>query len=1224
MSFKLTPSRWRAQARRLSAYVFVLAVVLLTTMLPGASAQVTHATNPFSGAIGYVSPDWSTEVGAAIASEPAGSTLAEQMNTVANTPTAVWMDHINAIYGGTLNSGRLGLQAHINAALAQQAASGTGQPVVVELVIYDLPDRDCAALASNGELSIAGNDTPIGSTTPLTGTGIQEYENDYITPIYNILAPYASNPNIRFVLVIEDDSLPNMITNVGNNGASPIANCVAANGGVTGSPTTTGVYVQGITYALSKFHSLANVYNYLDVGHHGWLGWPDNFNAAVPFFVQVAKLTTDGVNSVDGFITNTANYGATKEPYMTATTAVGSNGGEVYQSTYFQYDPYIDEEDYAAAFDSALIGAGFPSTLGFLIDTSRNGWGDAALRPTGPSTSTDLNTFVDATKIDLRDDMGQWCNQQNAGIGALPVTNPGGFANLSAYVWIKPPGESDGTYNGGGVYPPSTQWKAGENADENCDPNHDNALANGFATDALPNSPPAGNFWISQFDMLVQNAYPAIPPSAKGTSGYFLTTAGSVTVIQAANVVTSVTVGTFGGYNKPVALTVTGLPANVTAVFSPASVTGATGANLTITATGAAVPGTYPLVVTGTSNGTTETAALSLVVGYAKSFLISVTPTTVNLPPGTNPTATITVTFEGGLTGSVSLSATGLPSGVNANFAPSSVNAPGGSIVVNFNAQTSTVPGSYTVQMVGTNGTITNSAPLTLVIPGSGYSLTPTAPSLTVATGQNATDTIKVTDQGSFTGAVTLTNSALPTGVTLSYGTNPATTSSILTFTVGSNAVVGTYPITITGNSGSLAPVTTPISLVITGGGSFTLSAAPAALSIAQGGSATSVITVTDTGGFTGSVTIGSSSSPVGVTGICGPINPITGNGSCTLTVAVPSSTAVGTYTLTVTGTSGTLTSSAVLTVSVTPATGYTLGASLPILTIPQCGSGTDSITVTPIGGFTGTVTLTVNNLPTGVTVGFGANNVLTFNVACTAVPGTYQIIITGTSGTLSKTTTITLIITPKTGFTIAPSPATLSVAQGASGPDTISVADQGTFTGNVTLAVTSTLPSGVSAAFGTNPTTGSSVLTLSVGKSVAVGSYPITITGTSGTLTPATTTINLTVTPAGGFSCHVAYTITSQWQGGFGASLDIENTSSTAISSWTLTWSFANDQTIPAGSLWNGNVSQSGAKVTVTNLSYDGSIPANGSLNSVGFNGTWNGTNAVPTSFAVNGTTCQ
>jgi len=104
--------------------------------------------------------------------------------------------------------------------------------------------------------------------------------------------------------------------------------------------------------------------------------------------------------------------------------------------------------------------------------------------------------------------------------------------------------------------------------------------------------------------------------------------------------------------------------------------------------------------------------------------------------------------------------------------------------------------------------------------------------------------------------------------------------------------------------------------------------------------------------------------------------------------------------------------------------------------------------------------------------------------------------------------------------------------------------------------------------------------------------------------------------------ACKVFYTISSQWNTGFGAGIAIQNTGTTAWTNWTLTWAFANGQTV--SQLWNGTETQSGANVTVTNLSYNGSIPAGGSYTGMGFNGTWNGTtNAVPTSFAVNGITC-
>jgi hypothetical protein len=102
-----------------------------------------------------------------------------------------------------------------------------------------------------------------------------------------------------------------------------------------------------------------------------------------------------------------------------------------------------------------------------------------------------------------------------------------------------------------------------------------------------------------------------------------------------------------------------------------------------------------------------------------------------------------------------------------------------------------------------------------------------------------------------------------------------------------------------------------------------------------------------------------------------------------------------------------------------------------------------------------------------------------------------------------------------------------------------------------------------------------------------------------------------------------VHYAVTNQWQGGFGASLTITNTGSTAINGWNLKFSFPNGQTITQ--LWNGSVTQSGSAVTVTNASYNASIPAGQSLSSEpGFNGTWNGTNSSPTAFTLNGSACS
>jgi cellulose binding protein with CBM2 domain/IPT/TIG domain-containing protein len=407
--------------------------------------------------------------------------------------------------------------------------------------------------------------------------------------------------------------------------------------------------------------------------------------------------------------------------------------------------------------------------------------------------------------------------------------------------------------------------------------------------------------------------------------------------------------------------------------------------------------------------------------------------------------------------------------------------------------------------------------------------------------------------------------------------------------------------------------------------GHFTLAPSAPTLSIAQGGSGTDTIAVTDVSQFTGSVTLAASGLPTGVTAAFG-TNPTTGTSALTLTAS--STAAVGASMITITGTSGTLTASTTvaLTVTALPTGSFTIAPSLSAVSVTAGSSATDTIMVTDVSPFAGSITLAASGLPSGVTAAFGANpttgtSVLTLTASSSVTAGTATITITGASGSVTAATTIALTVSPASSFTIAPSASTLTVVQGKTATDTITVTDGGGFTGSVTLAA-SGLPSGVTAAFGANPTTGTSVLTLTASATATAGTSTVTITGTSGSLT-ASTTIALTVaasTPSA--ACTIGYTISPQNSTSFGAAITINNTGTAALSSWTLTWAFANGQAI--SSLWNGAETQSGVNVTVTSESYNSSIPAGGSITGIGFNGTWNGvTNAVPTSFALNGATC-
>ncbi|AVT34851.1 hypothetical protein C6361_27560 [Plantactinospora sp. BC1] len=100
---------------------------------------------------------------------------------------------------------------------------------------------------------------------------------------------------------------------------------------------------------------------------------------------------------------------------------------------------------------------------------------------------------------------------------------------------------------------------------------------------------------------------------------------------------------------------------------------------------------------------------------------------------------------------------------------------------------------------------------------------------------------------------------------------------------------------------------------------------------------------------------------------------------------------------------------------------------------------------------------------------------------------------------------------------------------------------------------------------------------------------------------------------------CRVDYQVTNEWQGGFGASVSLTNLGD-PVTGWSLTWTYgAGQQVVQA---WNATVSQSGSQVTAGNVSYNGALGTNASV-TFGFNGSWTSGNPVPTSFAMNGTTC-
>jgi hypothetical protein len=198
----------------------------------------------------------------------------------------------------------------------------------------------------------------------------------------------------------------------------------------------------------------------------------------------------------------------------------------------------------------------------------------------------------------------------------------------------------------------------------------------------------------------------------------------------------------------------------------------------------------------------------------------------------------------------------------------------------------------------------------------------------------------------------------------------------------------------------------------------------------------------------------------------------------------------------------------------------FSLSANPTSVSIAQGSSGTSTITVNPINGFTGSVTLSATGLPTGVTAGFSPNpttntSMLMLTVGSGAAAGTTTITINGVSGSLNHSTTVSLTVTSAADFSLTANPTSVSVAQGSNGTSTITVVPVNGFSGSVTLSA-SGLPSGVTAGFAPNPTTTTSTLTLTASATATTGTSTVTIKGVSGSLSH-TTTVSLTVTQSGG-----------------------------------------------------------------------------------------------------------
>ncbi|HZS25687.1 MAG TPA: hypothetical protein VFB76_00535, partial [Candidatus Angelobacter sp.] len=614
----------------------------------------------------------------------------------------------------------------------------------------------------------------------------------------------------------------------------------------------------------------------------------------------------------------------------------------------------------------------------------------------------------------------------------------------------------------------------------------------------------------------------------------FTISAGPASQIVAQNASTTfnVSVVAVNNYTGTVSFSVTGLPAGATASFAPTSVVNAGTSVLTVTTAATTAQGSYPLSIIGNDGTVGHTAHVTLVVGNP-DFTVAASPTSQTVIQGNSTSYTITQSAVNNYAATVNYSVSGLPAGATPTFTPASVTA-SGTTTLGISTSTTTPAGSYTLTISGTDGTLTHTTSVTLVVTAIDFSLSASPASQSVNQGNSTSYTVTETGINGYVGTVTYSVTAgLPAGASPTFAPVSTTGSGTTTLTVTTSATtpVGTYTLTINGTDGTLTH-TTSVTLVVSTP-DFSLTASPTSQTVNQGNPTSYTITLNPISGYSGTVTFGLSGQPAGVSFNFAPPT-LTGSGSTVLNITTATSTVPGTYPLIINASDGTLTHTTAVTLVVTPAGDFQMIASIASQTVNPGQNTGFGITISSINGFSGTVNLSLSGLPSGATGIFNPGSITGAGTASLAITtsvatpaGVYNMIVTGTSGAIVHTVGIQLIVNPTTpgdfalstnalngDITVKRSNNKTGNITGTRASLTITVTPSNGFNGNVALSV-SGLPAGVTD-LGISPNTviggsGSATESFAVSGSAKQGTYPITINATSGSLVH-TITVNLII----------------------------------------------------------------------------------------------------------------
>ena len=311
------------------------------------------------------------------------------------TPQAVWLT------SGTPSATGVTVKKILREAREQRAV-----PI---FVLYNIPGRDCGSYSAGGAQNTADYDAWIDAIAGAIG-------------------------DRKVVIALEPDALANLPSDCGYNPA--LVNIAQA---------TADRYTQ-INYAVTRLGLDPQTFVYLDGGNSNWQAVGN----------MTTRLVTAGIKQAQGFFSNVSNFNQTSyetkfDTWVSECLAFGSNSADggwrlgnysycasQYYSPLGTVDPHnIATWIYTDEWFAQNMGTAVPTTH-FVIDTSRNGQGplNATVYATPPynQPASAVQTLTG----------GSWCNPPARGLGVRSTANTG-VALLDAYLWVKTPGQSDGT-----------------------------------------------------------------------------------------------------------------------------------------------------------------------------------------------------------------------------------------------------------------------------------------------------------------------------------------------------------------------------------------------------------------------------------------------------------------------------------------------------------------------------------------------------------------------------------------------------------------------------------------------------------------------------------------------------------------------------------------------------------------------------------------------------------